>query len=158
MRTKILSVVALALGAAALVGVASAGSSTKQQRIAIALHDKSSTFALTPLTSGPIRHDSGKWSACCYTRHFVTRDGQSIEIDNPKLTFEGERGTFRWRALVMFVDLDNNYTVANATWKIVRGTGAYAHLKGHGRQAFVQRTSGTNALADEAEGVVDLRH
>jgi hypothetical protein len=30
-------------------------------------------------------------------------------------------------------------------------------IEGHGRQAFVERTDGTNTLANKAEGLVDLR-
>ena len=161
MRTRILIAAAvLAMAATAFAGIATAGSArttTKQQRIAIVLHDKSSTFVLTPLTSGPIQQDSGKWSACCWTNSSVTRDGQSADIDNPTLTFKGKQGTFTWHARITFVDLDNDYTVATAVWKIARGTGVYAQLEGHGRQAFIERTNGSNAMANKAEGVVSLR-
>jgi hypothetical protein len=158
MRRKILAAAAiLAVAATVFAGVATAGSHNKQQRIAIVLHDQSSTFDLTPLAAGPIRSDSGTFNACCWTRRFRTRDGQSIEIDNPKLTFKGGRGTFAWHALITYVDLDSDYTVATTTWKITHGTGAYAHLEGHGRQAFVVKSDGGNALANKAEGLVDLR-
>jgi hypothetical protein len=158
MRNKILVAAALSVAAATLAGVATAGPSAKptQQRIAIAM-DKAPGFVLTPLTSGPIRRDSGTWTACCWTDRAVTRDGQSAATDDPTLTFKGKRGTFTWHAKVTFVDLDNDYTVATAVWKIASGTGAYAHLEGHGRQAFVQRTDGNNELADKAEGLMGLR-
>ena len=157
MRRKILAAAAiLAVAATVFEGVATAGSHNKQQRIAIVLHDQSSTFALTPLAGGPIRSDSGTFNACCWTRRFHTRDGQSIEIDNPTLRFKGKRGTFAWHAHITFIGLDNDYTVATTTWKITHGTGAYAHLEGHGRQAFVEKSDGTNALANKAEGLVDL--
>jgi hypothetical protein len=160
MRTKILAAVgALAVAGAVLAGVATAGdagSTPKQQRIAIVLHDQSSTFGLSPLTSGPIQRDSGTFSACCWTRHLLTRDGQSIEIDNPTLAFTSKRGTFTWHARITFVDLNNDYTVVTGVWRIAGGTGAYAGLAGHGRQAFVERTDG-NLLADKAEGLMGLR-
>ena len=157
MRTKILAAAALlALAAAIFAAVATAGSGRKHERIAIVLNDSSSTFALTTLTSGPVAPDSGTFSACCWTRHFVERDGQSAEIDNPTLTFKGKRGTFTWHARITFVDLNNDYTVATAVWKIAGGTGAYAHLEGRGREAFVEKTDGSNALAAKAEGLVDL--
>jgi hypothetical protein len=157
-RNKVLIAAALSVAAATLAGVATAGASAKpkQQRIAIAL-DKSPGFVLTPLTSGPIRPDSGTWTACCWTDRSVIRDGQSASIDDPTLTFKGKRGTFRWHAKVTFVDLDNDYTVATAVWTIVSGTGAYAHLAGHGRQAFVFRTDAHNNLADKVEGLMSLR-
>jgi hypothetical protein len=157
MRTKILMAAVLSVTAATVAGVATAGPSAKpkQQRIAIVLQN-GSKFVLTPLASGPIRRDSGTWTACCWTRDIFTRDGQSTEIDDPTLTFTTKRGTFTWHGRVTFVDLNNDYTVATAVWKIASGTGAYAHLAGHGRQAFVQRTDGNN-LADKAEGLMSLK-
>jgi hypothetical protein len=158
MPKKILVAAALSIAAATLAGVATAGPSAKPklQRIAIVL-DKAPGFVLTPLTSGPIRRDSGTWTACCWTQDIFTRDGQSTEIDDPTLTFKGTRGTFTWHARITFVDLDNHYTVATAVWTIVSGTGAYAHLEGHGRQAFVTRTNGNPTFADKAEGLMSLR-
>lgn len=158
MHTKVLIAAALSIVVATLAGVATAGPSAKprQQRIAIAL-DKAPGFVLTPLTAGPIRGDSGTWTACCWTDRSVIRDGQSASIDDPTLTFKGKRGTFTWHAKVTFVNLDNDYTVATAVWKIASGTGAYAHLQGHGRQAFVLRTDAKGNLADKVEGLMSLR-
>ena len=158
MLNKILVAAALSIAAPTLAGVATAGPAAKprQQRIAIVL-DKAPGFVLTPLTPGPIRRDAGRWSACCWTDRSVTRDGQSASIDDPTLTFTSKRGTFTWHAKVTFVDLDNDYTVATAVWKIVSGTGAYSHLEGHGRQAFVTKTDGHNNFADKAEGLMSLR-
>lgn len=138
------------------VRAASARSAIKQQRVAIVLDDTTSTFTLTPLTSGPVKPESGGFTACCWTNRDITRDGQSESLGNPKLTFKGSRGTFSWRGHLTFVDLDNDYTVATAHWKILRGTGAYAHLEGHGRQAFVQMTNEGSIVANKAEGLVDL--
>jgi len=158
MRNRILVAAALCVAGAALAGVATARPSAtpKQQRIAIAM-DKAPGFVLTPLTPGPIRRESGTWTACCWTDRSVTHDGQSATVDDPTLTFKGKRGTFTWHAKVTFIDLDNDYTVATAVWKIVKGTGAYAHLEGHGRQAFVSKTDGNGNLADKAEGLMELR-
>jgi hypothetical protein len=158
MRKKILAAAALAIAAATLAGVATAGPSAKpkQQRIAIVLQ-KNGKFVLTPLASGPIQRDSGTFTACCWTRNVFTRDGQSTEIDNPSLTFTSKSGTFTWHARITFVDLNNHFTVATGVWKIASGTGAYAHLVGHGRQAFVSRTNANNNLADKAEGLLSLK-
>jgi len=38
---------------------------------------------------------------------------------------------------------------------LVRGTGAYAHLEGHGRIATIQDAN-DQAVADRAEGLLDL--
>ena len=159
MYRKISAVLAVVVagGIAALLATgAAAGSSAKHQRIAIVLGGNADTFQLTPLTSGPVHADSGTITACCWTNRDVTRDGQSASLANPKLTFKGGHGTFTWRAHLTFVDINNDYTVATATWKITSGTGAYAHLTGHGRQAFVQKTAESQNLADKAEGVVTM--
>ena len=156
MVRKIFTAAALLVPAATLAGVAIAGSSGKQQRIAIVWHHQESTFVLTPLTPGPIRRDSGTFSACCWTRHVRTRDGQSIEIDDPTYSFSSNRGTFTWHVRTTFVFLDNDYTAASSIWKVTSGTGSYAHLEGHGRMAFVARTHNDAILAKKAEGLFTL--
>jgi len=149
--------VATAAGIAALLATgAVAGSSAKQQRIAIVIGGTAGMFQLTPLTSGPVHADSGTISGCCWTNRDVTRDGQSESLANPKLTFKGAHGTFTWRAHLTFVDINNDYTVTTGTWKITHGTGVYAHLNGHGRQAFAQKTQESQDVANEAEGVVTM--
>lgn len=154
--SAVLAVAAVGGIAALLITGAAAGSSAKQQRVAIVLGSNAGTFQLTPLASGPIKSDSGTISACCFTSRSVTRDGQSATIGNPKLTFQGEHGTFTWRAKIAFVDINKNYTVATATWKITNGTGSYAQLTGHGRQAFVQNTAKGQDLANKAEGIFTM--
>jgi hypothetical protein len=108
-------------------------------------------FALIPLRSSPIKANSGTATSCCWTRRFIQRDGQSIEIDNPLRTFEGKRV----RAHIAWVDLGSGYSVGTGTWKIVRGAGAYAHLEGHGRIALI--TDANDQGPVRAEGLVDLR-
>lgn len=155
MHIKLAAATALIV-AATVTGLAIAGRTSTSQRIAITSpHGNSAAFVLTPLTAGPVGRDSGTATACCWTQRFIQRDGQSIELNNPLRTFEGKRGTFVWRASIGWVDLDSGYSVGTGTWKIVRGTGAYAHLEGHGRISIV---TGPNdqGLADRAEGLVDL--
>lgn len=157
MHTK-LSVAAAALGVAVAIvtGIATAGHTAAAERVAITSpHGNSALFVLTPLTPGPIARDSGTATACCWRQRFIQRDGQSIEINNPLRTFTGKRGKFTWRAQIGWVDLDSGYSIGTGTWKIVRGTGAYAHLEGHGRMAII---TGANkqGVADRAEGLVDL--
>jgi len=149
-------VAAVAITAALEAGGATARSTSKQQRVAIVLNDTTSTFTLTPLTPGPVKPDSVGFTTCCWINRDIARDGLSVSVGNPRLTFEGDRGTFTWRGQLTFVDLDNGYTVATAHWKILGGTGAYAHLEGRGRQAFVETSRESDILADKAEGFVDL--
>ena len=160
MYRKISALVAVAavaaITAALLAGGATARSTIKHQRVAIVLNDTASTFTLTPLTPGPVKQDSGAFTACCWINRDIARDGLSVSLGNPRLTFKGNRGTFSWRGQLTFVDLDNGYTVATAQWEIIGGTGAYAHLEGHGRQAFVEMTNEGDILANKAEGLVAL--
>jgi hypothetical protein len=156
-RTKTLAAVAaLTLAAVVLASGATASSTEAQQRIAIAFHPRSGTFVLTPITSGRILADAGTYGSCCWTRRFLTRDGQSIEVDNPTVSFTGTRGTFTWQERITYIDSNNDYTVATAVWMIVHGTGAYAHLEGHGDEAAVDRTAEGREVAAQAEGLVDL--
>jgi hypothetical protein len=159
MHTRLV-VAAAALGLAAAIGtgVATAGhTAAAAERVAITSpHGNSGLFVLTPLAPGPIARDAGTATACCWTRRFVRRDGQSIEINNPLRTFTGKHGTFTWRAQIGWVDLDSGYSIATGTWEIVRGTGAYAHLEGHGRIAIITATN-AQGVADRAEGLLDLR-
>jgi len=154
MHTK-LSVAVAALGVAAAIatGIATAGhAAAAAERVAITSpHGNAGLFVLTPLTPGPIARDAGTALACCWTRRFIRRDGQSIEVNNPLRTFTGKHGTFTWRAQIGWVDLDSGDSIGTGTWKIVRGTGAYAHLEGHGRIAII------TGVAERNEGLLDLR-
>jgi len=145
------------LGVAAVgTGVATAGHTAAEQRIAITSpHGNTAVFVLEPLTSGPVVRDSGTATACCWTRRFIRRDGEAVEIDNPLRTFEGKRGTFTWRAQIGWV-VAGGYSIGTGTLQIVHGTGAYRHLEGRGRIATI---TGPNeqGIADQADGLVDLR-
>ena len=156
MYAKLSAVAALGIAAAFVAtGLASAGGAAAHQRIAIVSPSgDGATFALTPLTSGPIKADSGTATACCWTRRFIRRDGQSVEIDDPLRTFQGKQGSFAWRARIAWVDLGSGYSVGTGTWKIVHGTGAYAHLEGHGRVALIGDPNDRAPI--RAEGLVGL--
>jgi hypothetical protein len=65
----------------------------------------------------------------------VTRDGQRIEVNDPLDTLVGKHGTLVLRTRIEWVNAGNDYTVGTGTWKVVRGTGVYEHIKGSGRQA-----------------------
>jgi hypothetical protein len=154
-RRKIMVAAVVVVAVAVAAGIATAGStSARQQRIQITFHSLAQTFDLSPLTSGPVRHDSGTYSSCCWTRRFLTRDGESMEVDDPTVTMKGKRGTIVWHERLTFVDINNGYDVATGPWTITRGTGAYAHLRGHGREAAVDKNNVEVAVQDE--GVVSL--
>lgn len=158
MRRKTLAAAAvLGVAAALLANVAIADSARKQQRILIDFHSLAKRFVLTPLSSGPLRRDSGPYTSCCWTRRFYTRDGESVEVDNPTVFMTGKRGKITWHERISYVDINHDYTVSTAVWTIVHGTGAYAHLEGHGREAAVDRTVQNEEVAAEAEGLIDLK-
>ena len=56
------------------------------------------------------------------------------------------------RSRVEWIDVGNGYSIGNHTWKVVRGTGDYARLEGHGRGAVVGLPNG--ALKWRFEGLV----
>ena len=154
MFTKLTALAALAGAAVVATHVASAGGQAATQRIAITSRGAAfETFVLTPLAPGAIVRDAGSSSACCWARRFLTRDGESVEIDNPLKTFVGKRGTFTWRAQISWVEAGANYTIGTGPWKIVRGTGAYAHLHGGGRLVSLIRGDDSGVTL-RAEGLV----
>jgi len=154
MHTKLMAV-AVAVAATALVGLASArGAATRQQVELTYGNGNPSQTALTPLTSGSILADRGSTSWCCWTQKTVERDGEQLDVDNPLATFVGKRGSLVWREQITWVNLASGYAVATGTWRIVRGTGAYQHLGGHGHVAFVTDAK-TKVLSYRAVGFVD---
>ena len=94
MRTRLTAIAALAVIAATLAAVAAAGPGARtSQDVAIKLTDEPNGggFRLTPLTPGTIRSDSGTVSFCCWTQRFITRNGQTIQVNNPQMTLTGKR-------------------------------------------------------------------
>src|SRR5262245_45017344 len=159
MSTK-LAPLALALAAAAitLATVAAAGPVAAKQRIAIEGQKTISgrdAGVLTPLTSGALGRDSVTLAACCWSERSVIRDGQSIDINDPVLTFTGEQGTLVARDRIEWVDIGHGYSIGTHTWRVVRGTGDYADLVGHGRGAVIGLPNG--ALKWRFEGLVGTR-
>lgn len=156
MTTKLSALGAFAFALAVLTGVATASPVVTKQRIVVQSGSEGGfdSFELTPLTPGPVAKDTGSASACCWSRHFIKRDGQAIEIDDPLKTFVGQRGTFVYRARIEWVDAGHGNTVGTGTWRVVSGTGSYAHLEGHGRLAVLWPMNAPTSF--RAEGFVDL--
>ena len=155
MRRKLTVVAVLAVAAITFTAVGAAGPVAAKQRIAI---QGARTVAgsdggvLIPLTSGALGRDSGTLTGCCWSERSVTRDGQSVDINDPLLTFTLKQGTLVTRSRVEWIDVGNGYLIGNHTWRVVRGTGDYAHLVGHGRGAVVGLPNG--ALKWRFEGLV----
>ena len=141
MIRKLTAIAALALAAVILTSIAAAGPRAAKQRIAIQ-ENANGSFVLTSLTPGAIKRDTGSASFCCWTERHIMRDGQDIDINDPRWTFTGKLGTIEGRNQVGFVDLPDGWAVFTGTWKVIRGTGAYAGLSGGGRVAGVSLANG----------------
>ena len=155
MRRKLTVVAVLAAAAVTLATVATAGPVAAKQRVAIQgtrTAGGSDAGVLIPLTSGALGRDSVVLTGCCFSDRFVKRDGQSIEITNLLLSFNGKHGGLVTRNRIEWIDVGKGYSVGNHTWKVVRGTGDYARLTGHGRGAVVGLPNG--ALKWRFEGLV----
>ncbi|HZR96493.1 MAG TPA: hypothetical protein VFA56_12415 [Gaiellaceae bacterium] len=70
------------------------------------------------------------------------RAGESLDVNDPRLTFRGAHGTLRIRNRIEWVDLPDGWSVFTGTWRAVGGTGAYASLSGSGRVAGVSTATG----------------
>jgi hypothetical protein len=136
MSKKLTAIAALATVAAMVATVAAAAPVAAKQRVSIDITTVG-TFTLTALTPGAIKSDAGKASFCCWSRRYTTRNGQSIEIDNPQMTLTSKRGTIVARNQIGWIDVPDGWGVFTGTWKVIRGTGAYAGLVGGGRGAGV---------------------
>ena len=99
-------------------------------------------FVLTPLTPAPSNPTPAPSTFCCWSQRSITRDGQTIEINNPQMTLTGKQGTLVARNQIGWVDLPDGWAVFTGTWKVISGTGAYAGLAGGGRGAGVQLANG----------------
>jgi hypothetical protein len=145
------------VAASVFTAVATASPAASKQRILISTPKGNGlSFVLAPLTAGPVARDSGPASACCWSQRFVTRDGESIEIDNPLKTFIGKHGSFTARIVIEWIDAGHGQSIGTGSWKIVSGTGVYAHLKGGGRIAVVWPEAQTSWETSRAEGLVSL--
>jgi hypothetical protein len=141
-RTKLTAIAAFAAIAATLAAVAAAGPQAAKQRVEIQVKD-GAPFVLTPLTPGAIKPDTGTATFCCWTMRTTMRDGQAIDIGNPRWTLVGKLGTIVGQNQIGFVDIPDGLAVFTGTWKVIRGTGVYAGLSGGGRVAGVQFANGT---------------
>lgn len=132
-----------ALAAAVTVtSVAAAGPGEAKQRVAIVskgtANGPDGSFVLTPLQSGSLKRDLGTGSAVIPSERAVMRGGQRVSIYDPVVeTFKGKRGSLTIRSRIEYADAANGYHVGMGTWKVMRGTGQYAHIGGGGRSAGV---------------------
>jgi hypothetical protein len=158
MKAKDAALVALA-AAITLTTVASAAPNAARQRVAItsqaAKTTRVSPFVFTPLQPGPLKRDSGTMTATFGTERVVMREGQEVSIfDGGRATLKGERGSLVIHYRDEYVDGGNGYHVGTGTWKVVRGTGQYAHITGGGRTGNVSLDRGP--WSSHNEGLLSL--
>jgi hypothetical protein len=154
MHKKLIAAAVIAVSAAALTGLATAGGATTHQQVAFSYANSNpAKTTLTPLSSGSVLVDHGSTSWCCWTQKTVTQDGEQLDVNNPLATFTGARGSITWRERITWVDLTNGYSIATGTWRIVRGTGAYTHLVGNGHLALINGI-GDKTVTYRAVGLV----
>jgi hypothetical protein len=143
MNRKLTAVVAFAAAAVTLAAIAAAGPMAAKERVAIQVTGAKDSFVLTPLTTGAVKPDSGVATFCCWSTRHIVRDGQAIDVNNPQMTLTGKRGTIVARNRIEWIDLPDGWAAMTGTWKVIRGTGAYAGLSGGGLGAGVAVANGS---------------
>ena len=139
-RVQMTTLIVVLVAGLVLSAAASASSASSKQRVAI-VHNGSS-FVLTPLTSGAVKGDTGIASFCCWSDRHTIRNGEAVEINDPKMTLTGKLGTLVARNQIGWVDISDGWSLFTGTWTVVRGTGQYAGLAGGGRGAGIQWPNG----------------
>jgi hypothetical protein len=152
--TRLTAFATLAAAAITLTAVASASSTPAKQRVIITQKDGAG-FVLSPQTSGPIKPDTGAAAFCCWTTRPTTKNGQEVENNNPQMTLVGKHGTIVARNEIGFIDIPDGESVFTGTWKVIRGTGAYAGLTGGGGAAGLQFANGNTKA--QFEGFLSSR-
>jgi hypothetical protein len=144
MKARLTVLVAL-VTAVFLTSVAAADPAATKQRVAInagILPD--ATFVLTPLRAGALKRDSGYFSGNWRSApgHDVIRNGQKVGLYTNTWNLAGKRGTLTIRERIEWFDVGSDGNgdgdgdgVAIGTWKVLRGTGAYANIAGSGGSA-----------------------
>ncbi len=135
-------VVAAVAVAVTLVAVAAARPDAAKQRVAIDMKGGQS-FTLIPLQAAALKRDSGPSTADPQGGRSFMRQGQQVSIYNVTYMLSGKQGNLTIQERNEWVDVsqqnaagfDYRPGVAIGTWKVVRGTGAYAKIVGGGRSA-----------------------
>ncbi len=138
-----LGLVSVAAAVTLAPGAAAGGAEATKQRVQIDTKRPGNTFVLTPLLAGAIERDSGTQNCVREpSQNKVVRDGQTgWTWDCPAWTFVGKHGKLVLRFRYTWIEAGGPYNVATGTWKVVSGTGQYAHLAGGGRSARVGTVS-----------------
>jgi hypothetical protein len=140
--------------AATLISAAAAGQDTAKQRVAIT--SKNEKFVLDPLQAGALERDSGTNAVAIPNPVVVMREGQRVEVYRPTFTLTSKQGTLTIREQIDWVDTGGPQ-IGYGTWKVVRGTGAYAQMTGSGRSAHAGLNHGHGTWYIRREGFLTTR-
>jgi hypothetical protein len=155
MNMRIALLVAVA-AAVTVASVAAAGPGAAKQRVSIAIKGDTGpngTFVLTPLQTGALKRDAGEADVAITGPRVVVVDGQKIEKFASTWSFRGRRGILTTRERLDWIDTGDAF-IGVGTWKVVRGTGEYAGITGHGRSAHVGQNHGNGAWIIRHDGLV----
>ena len=164
MKRKILFVAPLAIAALVAVSAGASGSTSAVRSVRIAITERdcfaclshNGTFSLAPLKTGVVELDKGSFTYVAGNPKIVYRDGQLLEIVNGTDTLNGKNGkiVIRWRVESVSAGAGNEIGIG--TWTIVKGTGAYEHLRGSGRLGVMFPAPPARNLSAQYEGFVHL--
>jgi hypothetical protein len=150
---KALHTVLVALVAAVtLASVAAAGPDAAKQRVVITMKNlPDGQFVLEPRVTGALQRDTGTTSVLITRLSNVMRDGQLAERYRLTFTLTGKRGTLTTQERNDWLNTGGPY-VAVGTWKVLRGTGQYAKVRGGGRDAGAGLDQGNGDWYSAQEG------
>jgi hypothetical protein len=143
MKNKLMVLAAIGGVALFLAAAPGANSGAKKQHVTITASKSGiDNFLLVPRKGGSIQRDSGSADYCCWTQKFITRDGQTVEVNDPVTTLRSKKGELVLRERIEWTDAGNGYSIGIGTWKVIKGTGAYKGVTGAGRSASSWLPSG----------------
>lgn len=161
LQRKVAAVGLSLISAVTIASVASGGPSATKQRIAIdgrlVLAANKGTWTLIPLTSGPLKKDSGTINGGGVLKPpVISKNGQRVIVVIGKDVHTGKSGTFVVTQRVETVDAGHGWSAGHGTFTFKSGTGAYAGVTGGG--AFIAASSPPgNVLYSRQEGYITKR-
>ena len=143
MTNKLTVLVGIAGVALFLAAAPGANPGAKKQHVTITTAKGGiDNFLLVLRKGGSVQRDSGTASYCCWSQKFITRDGQTVEVNDPITTLRSKKGELVLKERIEWADAANGYSIGIGTWKVMKGTGAYKNVTGSGRSASSWLPSG----------------
>jgi hypothetical protein len=145
----------IAVAAATLVAIGSAGRTVTAQRIAIEEKfnplTRTGTWRVVPLTPGAIVRESGKLTFPPGFQDGAMRNRGTVALIDGPQRLTGKSGTFVLSQDGEHADvwMGGGYGSEAGSWKLTGGTGRYAGFTGGGRFAGVALLNGTVVVRQE---------